>query len=96
MADSGDVGQRTQGGGRELEELRSCNPPPVFQDDLHYLRDILLTDHVLAVFDLLCITCYEDASPLAATVWLADERSGFPPAPVGLEVSVAVQRRGDC
>lgn len=79
-----------------LEELRSCNPPPVFQDYLHYLRDILLTDHMLSVFDLLWITCYEDASPLAAAVWLADECSVFPPAPVGLEISIAVQQRVDC
>lgn len=53
-----------------------------------FLRDILLTDHMLSVFDLFWITCYEDTSTLAATVWLADECSVLPPASVGLEVSI--------
>lgn len=90
------MGQRTRGGGRVQEQLGSCGPSPVFQDSPHYLRDILLTDHMLSVFDLFWITCYEDTSTLAATVWLADECSVLPPASVGLEVSIAVQRRGDC
>jgi len=78
------------------EELGGCSPPPVFRDGPHYLRDILLTDQVLSVFDLLWITCYEDTSPLAAALWLADVRSVFPCASVALETSVAVQGRGDC
>lgn len=79
-----------------LEELGGCNPPPLFRDCPHYLRDILLTDHVLSMFDLLWIMCYEDTSPLAAAVWLADERSVFSRTSVGLEISIAVQGRGDC
>lgn len=73
-----------------LEELGGCNPPPVFQNCPRYLSNILLTDHMLSMFDLLWIACYEDTSPLAAAVWFADKCSAFPRTPVGLEISIAV------
>lgn len=57
----------------------------------HYLRDVLLTDHVLPMLDVLGVMGDEDPLPLAAAVWLADERSLFPCASIGPEVSVAVQ-----
>lgn len=60
-----------------------------------YLRDVLLADHMLTVLDVLCVPGDEDPSPLAAAVWFADERSGFPHASVGLEIPIAARGRGD-
>lgn len=55
-----------------------------------YLGYVLLADQVLPMFNLLWVAGYEDAPPLAATVWLADVRLVFPHAPVGLEIPIAM------
>lgn len=60
-----------------------------------YLRDVQLTDHAFPVLDLLWVMGYEDASSLAAVVRLADECSCFPHGSIGMEISVAVQGKGD-
>lgn len=60
-----------------------------------YLRDVLLADHALPVLDLLWVVGYEDPSSLAAVVRLADVCSCFPHGSIGMEISVAVQGRGD-
>lgn len=60
-----------------------------------YLGDVLLADHMLSVPDLLWIVCYEDASALAAALWLADECSPLRRASVSLEVSIAGQGAGE-
>lgn len=79
-----------------LEEMEVAILHLYFRDCPHYLRDIPLTDHMLSMFYLLWIMRYEDTSPLAAAVWLADECSVFPRTSVGLEISIAVQGRGNC
>lgn len=60
-----------------------------------YLRDVLLADHAFPVLDLLRVVGYEDPFSLAAVIGLADECSCFLCGTVGMEISIAVQGKGD-